>query len=151
MLKKFAMENNRDWDENIDLLLFAIRESPQESLGYSSFELFGKNLCGPLKPVKDRWFQSTPVSNITVAQYLDNLRNKLVSAKLMARQNLEHAQKRMKIQQKNAVTRCFEVGDKVLIFFPISGTPLKSIYTGSYTVVRKISPTNYVIQTPDRC
>ena len=151
MLKKFAMENNRDWDENRDLLLFTIRESPQESLGYSPFELlFGKNLRGPLKFVNDSWFQPTPVSNINVAQYLDNLRNKLISVRLMARQNLENAQKRMKIQQKNAVTRCFEVGDRVLIFFPIPGTSLNSKYTGPYTVVRKISPTNYVIQTPGR-
>lgn len=36
MLRKFCLESNRDWDEGLPLLLFAIRETPQESLGFKS-------------------------------------------------------------------------------------------------------------------
>ena len=40
----------KDWDEGIHLLLFAVRESVQESLGFSPFELvIGHTVRGPLK------------------------------------------------------------------------------------------------------
>ena len=39
MLRAYFCEQEKDWDEGIPLLLFAIRESVQESLGFSPFEL----------------------------------------------------------------------------------------------------------------
>ena len=45
MLRKFCTESNPNWDEGVDYLLFAIREAPQESTGFSPFEmLYGRNL-----------------------------------------------------------------------------------------------------------
>ena len=45
----------KDWDEGIHLLLFAVRESVQESLGFSPFELvFGHTLREPLKHLKEK-------------------------------------------------------------------------------------------------
>ena len=39
MLKTYCFEHHRDWDEAVYLLLFAVRESVQESLGFSPYEL----------------------------------------------------------------------------------------------------------------
>ena len=39
MIKMYSIENSKDWDEGVHLLLFAVRESVQESLGFSPFEL----------------------------------------------------------------------------------------------------------------
>ena len=39
MLCAYCTENNRDWDRGVYLCLFAARESVQESLGFSLFEL----------------------------------------------------------------------------------------------------------------
>ena len=39
MIRMYCIENSRDWDEGVHLLLFAVRESVQESLGFSPFEL----------------------------------------------------------------------------------------------------------------
>lgn len=39
MLRKFCSESNREWDEGLLLLLFAVRETPQESLGFSPADL----------------------------------------------------------------------------------------------------------------
>ena len=39
MIKMYCIENSKDWDEGVHLLLFAVRESVQESLGFSPFEL----------------------------------------------------------------------------------------------------------------
>ena len=49
MIKMYFIENSKDWDEGVHLLLFAICESVQESLGFSPFELvFGHAEHGPL-------------------------------------------------------------------------------------------------------
>ena len=39
MIRNFCFENEKDWDEGVSLLMFAARESIQESLGFSPFEL----------------------------------------------------------------------------------------------------------------
>ena len=51
---------------------------------------------------------------------------------------------------KNAVSRCFKPGDKVLVLLPVPGHPLQARYFGPYTVSEKKSEQNYVIKTPDR-
>ena len=39
MTRLYCFDTEKDWDEGIHLLLFAVRESVQESLGFSPFEL----------------------------------------------------------------------------------------------------------------
>lgn len=46
---------------------------------------------------------------------------------------------------KNASNRNFKPGDKVLLFQPISGHPLRARYYGPYEIESKISNVNYVV------
>lgn len=47
-LRKYCMETGNEWDEGVPLVLFALREARQESLGFSPSELvFGHNVRGP--------------------------------------------------------------------------------------------------------
>ncbi|XP_076029783.1 KRAB-A domain-containing protein 2-like [Oratosquilla oratoria] len=39
MLRTYCLEFGKDWDEGVDLLLFTVRDSVQESLGISPFQL----------------------------------------------------------------------------------------------------------------
>ena len=39
MMRSYCLENQKDWDEGIPLLMFAARESIQETIGFSPFEL----------------------------------------------------------------------------------------------------------------
>jgi hypothetical protein len=50
----------------------------------------------------------------------------------------------------HARERYFQPGDQVLALLPIPGRPLQARYFGPYTVDKKISGVNYVINTPDR-
>ena len=48
MIRSYCFDTAKDWDEGIHLLLFAVRESLQESHGFSPFELvFGHTVRGP--------------------------------------------------------------------------------------------------------
>ncbi|KAK4318162.1 hypothetical protein Pmani_004397 [Petrolisthes manimaculis] len=49
-----------------------------------------------------------------------------------------------------AVLRTFKVGQKVLAFLPSHGNPLQKRYSGPYVIKEKLSPLNYVLETPDR-
>lgn len=153
MLRKYCVETEQDWDENVSLLLFALRECPQESLGYSPFELlYGRQVRGPLKVLKDEWLsQNSPHSHFTVKHYVQDLKDKLSKIRKLAIINLEKNQSKMKyLYDRKAQCRNFHPGDKVLLFLPIPGNPLKSKYTGPYLVQQKLSNLNYVVSTPDR-
>ena len=53
MLRKYCLESETDWDEGGPLVLFAARETVQESLGFSPAELvFGHTVRGPMKVLK---------------------------------------------------------------------------------------------------
>ena len=51
---------------------------------------------------------------------------------------------------ENTVERGYAPGDQVLALFPIPGRPLQARYFGPYTVERKVSDLNYVVNTPGR-
>ena len=56
MIRKFTANNQKDWDEHLPHLLFAYREVPQESTGFSPFELlYGRRVRGPLDVPKEAW------------------------------------------------------------------------------------------------
>ncbi|XP_039525008.1 uncharacterized protein LOC120477466 [Pimephales promelas] len=61
MLKKFVSETGRDWDKWLPFLLFAYREVPQASTGFSPFELlYAHPVRGPLDVLKESWEDSSP-------------------------------------------------------------------------------------------
>ena len=43
-IRSYCFDTEKDWDEGIHLLLFAVRESVQVSLGFSPFELQSNQL-----------------------------------------------------------------------------------------------------------
>ncbi|KAJ8049035.1 hypothetical protein HOLleu_01585 [Holothuria leucospilota] len=151
MLKTYCHDNERDWDEGIPFVMFAARESIQESLGFSPFELvFGHTVRGPLKLLKEKWL-SEPGEDIHLLDYVSRFKDRLHGACELAQENLRHSQKKMKAwYDKTTVKREFKPGDKVLVFLPVSGQPLQARFQGPYVIERKVSDTDYVILTPDK-
>ena len=133
------------------MLLFAVRESVQESLGYSPFELiFWHTLCGSLKLLKEK-FLSDDDSSLNLLQYVSDFKNRLPKACEAARSNLKSAQNKMKLHyDENALDRNFEPGDTELALLPIPGKPLQARYYGPYTVDKNFSDVNYIVNTPGR-
>ncbi|XP_076061528.1 uncharacterized protein LOC143037281 [Oratosquilla oratoria] len=152
ILRTFCLETGRDWDEGVDLLLFAIRDSVQESLGYSPFQLvYGHEARGPLKVLKESWISNEPVTPL--ASYVTKFKDKLQLAINLAHSNLEGAQIKMKHQfdkSKGARDRYFKSGDNVLAFLPLKTNPLQAVYSGPYQVLERQGQANYVLHTPER-
>ena len=151
MIRSYCFDTEKDWDEGIHLLLFAVRESLQESLGFSPFELiFGHIVRGPVKLLKEK-FLSDDDSSLNLLQYVSDFKNRLSKAFEAAQSNFKSAQNKMKLHyDENALDRNFEPGDKVLALLPIPGKPLQARYYGPYTVDKKLSDVNYIVNTPGR-
>ena len=151
MIKMYCIENSKDWNEGVHLLIFAVRESVQESLGFSPFELvFGHAVRGPLLLLKEKWLDEDP-EKISVLKYVATFKDRLFRAGQIAKRNLQESQSKIKVwYDRKAKSRCFKPGDRVLVLFPVVGNPLQAKYSGPYKVVKKISDTNYLVKTPGR-
>lgn len=55
MIRTYCVKIGKDWMDGLSLLMFAVRESFQESLGFSPHELvFAQTVRGPLKLLKEQ-------------------------------------------------------------------------------------------------
>ena len=105
---------------------------------------------GPLKLLKEK-FLAEEYYQLNLLQYVYDFRNRLSKASEVARSNLKHAQGKMKERyDQKTQDRSFKPGDTVLALLPIPGRPLQARYFGPYTVDKKVSDLNYVINTPGK-
>ena len=93
MLKCYAKDEPEEWDKHIPFVLFAYRESPHESTGYSPFELlYGHKVRGPLQLIKESWEEPfTEESQESLVSFIIETRDRLkkmheVASEIEARQ-----------------------------------------------------------------
>uniref|UniRef100_A0A671WFH3 Gypsy retrotransposon integrase-like protein 1 n=1 Tax=Sparus aurata TaxID=8175 RepID=A0A671WFH3_SPAAU len=150
MLRKYCHETGRSWDEGVPFVLFAIRDAKQESLGFSPAELvFGHNVRGPLKVLTEKFMLESEKMN--VLDFVSQCRERLHRASTLAKEALAASQSDMKRRfDRKAVVRQFNPGDKVLVLLPMPGAALRAQFSGPYVVKSQVSPTDYIILTPER-
>ena len=150
VLRMYCEDMGLDWDEALPLVLFALRDSVQESTGFSPFELvYGHEVNGPLRMLKERWLgrEDSP----SVVKYVSDFKSRLMRAREIALKNLSMSQEEMKTwYDRKARSREFKVGDKVLVLFPLQSDPLRARFSGPWKIEKKISAENYVVATPGR-
>ena len=151
MIRSYCFDTERNWDEGVHLLLFAVRESVQESLGFSPFELvFGHTVRGPLRLLKEKLLEPDAPS-LNLLQYVTDMKTRLQKVRDLAKDNLKDTQNSMAARyNQKAVDRSFIPGDQVLVLLPVTGKPLEAQFHGPYTIAKKESDLNYIIRTPDR-
>ena len=122
VLRKYCLETSRDWDEGVPLALFAVRETVQESLGFSPAELvFGHTVRGPLKMLKEQLTcHDVPSRKKQVLTYVSRFREWLHEVCRIAREGLAGSQSKMKSHfDQRAVARSLRTGDQVLVLLPL--------------------------------
>ncbi|PIK60000.1 hypothetical protein BSL78_03079 [Apostichopus japonicus] len=148
MLKKMCDERPKDWDRYIDPLLFAYRETPQESTGFSPFELlYGRTVRGPMRILKELWTGESEVSETkTVYQYVLDLQERLEQTCQLAREELKKSRQRYKTYyNKKARVRNMKVGEEVLLLLPTDKNKLLMQWKGPFPIVEKVGTMNYKI------
>ena len=150
ILTKFCHQNDKDWDEGVQVALYAIRTARHEGLGYSPFELmFGRKPRENLRILCESYEDEDGLENI--GDYVQKLKDRMRCAHELARKNLEISQGKMKkYYDKKSKLREFQEGDSVLLFDGTRGRPLQAKYEGPYVVLRRLGPVNYLLSTPGR-
>lgn len=151
LFKVLCLEAGGDWEMNLPAILFAMRTTVHESLGYTPAELvFGKNLRTPVTLLYENIVGNESESN-TVTEYVFELINRLKYIRETAHLRLEGEQRKRKVAyDKKAVVRNFNVGDKVLIFAPNRTKKLSVQWIGPGEVMEKVSDVNYLVQLPNK-
>ena len=147
MLRKAADEEGRDRDGLLPYLLFAYREVPQASTGFSPFELlYGQNVRRPLDILKESW-EADKKSTESIVSYVLTIQERLAKLRDIVHDNLEEAQRTQKAwYDRQARSREFKPGDKVLVLIPTTANKLLAAWRGPYTILRRISNVNYEVE-----
>ncbi|KAM4549940.1 uncharacterized protein V3H82_019144 [Fundulus diaphanus] len=153
MLQKFVDDTGRDWDQWLPFVLFAYREVPQASTGFSPFELlYGWDVQGPLDLLLKAWEAPTMATgDRSVVQFVLEMRERLAKYREEAEVNMREAQQTQKAwYDRQARHRELQPGQRVLLLLPSSTSKLLAKWQGPYTVLRKMGPVTYEIHHPDK-
>ncbi|XP_040209391.1 uncharacterized protein LOC120940531 [Rana temporaria] len=114
MLKRVVQKDGKDWDMLLPALLFAIREVPQASTGFSPFELvYGRRPRGLLDLVKETW-ESESSPHKTVVEHISQMRERVAKVMPMVREHMQKAQDaQRRVYNRSAKVRQLQVGDRV--------------------------------------
>ena len=102
-------------------MLFAFREVPQATLGFSPFELlYGRYVGGPLDALKEEWIQN-PEPETDVLSFVMEVKDRIELAKKVVEQNAKIAKAKPKeYYDQKAREINLNFGDKVLLLLPTS-------------------------------
>eukprot|EP00731_Ephydatia_muelleri_P003291 Em0001g3291a len=150
MLRKTALEG-KDWDKLLPYLLFAYREVPQATTGFSPFELmYGRHVRGPLDILKETW-KASKRSGEMVISYVLTVQQKLAMMSELVSENCKEAQMTQKRwYDQSARKREFMEGDQVLVLLPTVTNKLMAKWQGPYCVKAKVTPVTYEIDMSDK-
>ncbi|XP_062607411.1 uncharacterized protein LOC134269206 [Saccostrea cucullata] len=148
ILRRLCSERPKDWDKYLSAALFAYRDAPQESLGFSPFELvYGHRVRGPMRILRELWTKEETDSEVrSTYQYVVDLRERLESTCQLARENLEKSSERYRAHyNKKAKNRDMSVGEKVLVLLPTDSNKLLMQWKGPFEIVKKLGKVDYRI------
>ena len=150
MLRRLMSDKPTDWDRYIPAALFAYREIPQSSTGFSPFELmFGRVVKGPSQLLYDTW---TGVSSRSdqqlVSDYVEKLGGALKEMVQQAQDAVQEVQSKSRSRQLlRAKVRSFRSGQKVLVLLPTASNKMLLRWNGPFPVIKKVNVHNYIIET----
>ncbi|XP_071063354.1 uncharacterized protein [Pseudochaenichthys georgianus] len=115
MLRKFVNNSGTDWDQWLPYLLFAYREVPQASTGFSPFELlYGHEVRGPLSLLREIWEgNKAREGSVNIVSYVVQMRDRLEKMSQLAQSHMAVAQQQQKSwYDRSARQRSFNPGQK---------------------------------------
>ena len=151
LLRRLIEKEGRDWDKLLPYVLFAYREVPQTSTGFSPFELlYGRDVRGPLDVLKEEW-EADRRSNESVVSHVLSIREKMEEMTDLVKENLMETQKRQKRwYNRTARERELQPDEEVLVLLPTSTNKLLAQWQGPYRVLRKVGKVDYEIDMPGK-
>jgi len=155
MIAKVAQEHPRSWHRYLDLILWGLRESVNETTGVSPYTMvFGRLPHGPLAVLRDIWTgeDKFPVpKNRSTTEFLKDLRDRLETARTYAEAHAgKEEQRHVDRYNRRAREKSFTVGEYVLVLQKDStASKVFSKWIGPAVVTEIQSPHSYVVEFDD--
>ena len=146
------LENTEaEWDRLLPLVLFAYRDTPHSSTGYTPFQMiFGRNVRGPTAVLQATWSGEQPTS-ATAARYLFDVKQRMEVAKELAGEKERQAKEKSKLyQDRKSADDPLMIGDEVLCRLPGGARGLADRWEGPFQILEKRSPVTYLVSAPFR-
>ena len=153
LLKRLCQDQPKQWHRLINPVLFAYREIPQESTGFSPFQLlYGRSIRGPGTTLKELWTKEVNIPEVkTSYEYFTELHEGLENSLKLAQEELQKFQKCYKKHyDKKAKSRCLKVGEQVLILLLTESNKFLMQWRGPYTVASCVGANDYRIRWDPR-
>uniref|UniRef100_A0A803JM67 Gypsy retrotransposon integrase-like protein 1 n=1 Tax=Xenopus tropicalis TaxID=8364 RepID=A0A803JM67_XENTR len=151
MLKKVVDKDGKNWDYLLPYLMFAIREVPQSSTGYSPFELlYGRHPRGLLDIAKETW-EGQPTPFKSVIEHIDQMQDRITAVMPIVREHMVQAQEaQQRVYNRGARVRNFSPGDRVLVLIPTVESKFLAKWQGPFEILEKIGEVNYKVRQPGK-
>ena len=134
--------------------MFAVRDTPQDSTGFTPFELlYGHKVRTPMTLLKRIWTDEDEDPEVkTLYKYVVDLRDRVEETCKMDNVELAKVQVRNhKYYNKRTRDRKLQVGDSVLLLLPTERNKLTLAWRGPYKVVGIVGDVDYRVElSPDK-
>ncbi|XP_037518104.1 uncharacterized protein LOC119394875 [Rhipicephalus sanguineus] len=153
MIRRMCQECPKQWDRYLTPLLFAYREVPQTSLGFSPFDLlYGRFVRGPMAVLKELWTGDHLDAEIKsmygcVVEIQKRLPN---TCKITHEEHQKAKASQKKYYDRKSRLRQLSAGEKVLLLLPSDRNKLILTWKGPFTVVEKRSDCDYLVDLGSR-
>ncbi|XP_068232805.1 uncharacterized protein [Palaemon carinicauda] len=152
ILKKICELKHNQWHRFLPAALFAMREIPSDTTGFSPFEiLYGRQVRGPLTILKELWTNSDMSTGETdLYSFVLELREKLSDVSDLAVQNMNISSSTYKSYfDLKSSKRRFKADDEVLLLIPEKQGKLQFSWRGPYKIIDKHGPVDYWVNVED--
>ena len=139
-----------DWVRQIPFVLFALRQAPNRTTGFSPFELvYGHYVRMLLDVIYEGW-RGKVGEGLAVGVWAEELCERLeILRDVAVRNGLVESGKRKTYYDRGKCARVLADGDKVLCRIPGMVAKLDDSWDGPYIVLKKLSAVNYLIGEVD--
>lgn len=151
MLRKAIDKDGRNWDQLLPYLLFAVREVPQSSTGFSPFDLlYSHKPRGLLDIAKETW-EEQPCPHRTVIEHVGAMQDRMAAVVPIMKEHMEKAQRDQSAAYNRAAQpREFKPGDRVLVLVPTVECKFLATWQRPFEVIEKVGEVNYKVRQPGK-
>ena len=140
LLKRLCQDHPKQWHRLMNPVLFAYREVPQESTGFSPFQLlYGHSVRGTGTILKELWTKEVNIpEEKTSYEYITEVCECLEDSLKLVQEELQN--------DKKAKPRYLEVGEQVMILLSTDSNKLLMQSRGPYIVENRVGANDYRIK-----